>query len=106
MKEPSSPQSKPVEKINQEGSSIILKLATSADADILLALKQKMRNLHTYSVMDSEEQRDEFRNNVIYFIEKDDIVVGSIAYEMKSPGHAYLSDLVISPEYQGAGTCS
>ena len=104
MKEPTFPQPEPAEGTNKEKALIILKPATSADVETLLTLKQKMSGLKTYSVMtDPEEQRNELQNTVTYLIEKDGTVVGSISYEIKSEGHAYLSDLIIDPEYQRQG---
>ncbi len=104
MKEPVFPQPEPLEKGKKENLLITLKLATLEDVDTLLALKKKMIGLQTYSVMtDPEDQRNELQNNVTYLIEKDGVVVGSISYEIKSEGHAYLSDLVIDPAYKRRG---
>lgn len=88
----------------KEAFVVTLKPATLEDVDVLLALKQKMNGLKTYSVMtDPDDQRNELENTVTYLIERDGKVVGSISYEIKSENHAYLSDLVIDPEYQGQG---
>ncbi len=104
IKESIFPQPEPAEGTSKEKVLITLKPATSADLDTLLALNQKVSGLHTYSsVTDPEEQRSELQKNVTYLIEKDGVVVGSISYELKSAGHAYLSDLIIDPEYQGQG---
>lgn len=103
MKEPAFLRTEPGEKVNKE-AFFTLKLATLADANTLFTLKQKMSGLHTYSVMtDPKEQKQELQSGVTYLIEKEGKIVGSISYEIKSEGHAYLSDLVIDPEYQGQG---
>lgn len=104
IKEPTFPQPEPAKGTNKEKALITLKPATLADVEALLALKQKMSSLKTYSAMtDPEEQRNELQNTVTYLVEKDGVVVGSISYEIKAEGHAYLSDLIIDPEYQGQG---
>lgn len=88
----------------KENLIITLRPATPVDVDVLLALKQKMSGVRTYSATtDPEEQRSELQDTTTYLIEKDGVVVGSISYEIKSEGHVYLSDLVIDPEYQGQG---
>lgn len=91
-------------KNTTEEAAITLKPATFEDVETLLALKQKMSGLKTYSVMtDPEEQRNELQHTVTYLIEKDGLVVGSVSYEIKSEGHVYLSDLIIDPAYQRQG---
>ena len=102
MKDPVPSQSS--ENASKEVPLLFLKRATVSDAEVVFALNQKMKNVRTYSVMDDlEEQRDELEKTVTYLLEKDDKVVGYVSYEIKSEEHAYLSSLVIDPEFQGQG---
>lgn len=104
MKESISQQAEIPRKRRQEQNLVTLKLATPTDVSVIFALNQKMKNRHTYSAMDDlEEQKSELEKSVTYLIEKDEKAVGYVSYEMKSEKHAYLSDLVIDPEYQGQG---
>ncbi len=104
MKEPVFPRPETVEKKAKERPSVVLRLATVSDAEVVCALNQKMKDVRTYSAMDDlEEQREELEKTVTYLIEKDAKVVGYVSYEIKSEGHAYLSSLVIDPEFQRQG---
>ncbi|MFZ3032324.1 MAG: N-acetyltransferase [Candidatus Moraniibacteriota bacterium] len=78
--------------------------ATLDDVENFLTLEQKVSDQRTYSAMaERTDAEKEIETNVVYLIKKDEAVVGSIAYQIKSEVHAYLSGLVIDPEYQGIG---
>lgn len=80
------------------------KRATLEDIPILLAIENTAVGLKTYSTMLEESQWIEaISNGPIYIIEKDGKVVGDMSYEIKSEGNAYISGLLIVPEFQGQG---
>ena len=104
MKEPAFPQSEPAEKGDREKLVVTLKPATLADVDTLLELSRKVSDSQVYLTGTSrEDEIHELQKTTTYLIEKDGVVVGRVAYVIKSPEHAYLSDLVIDPTYQGRG---
>lgn len=83
---------------------IKLKLATIESIPILIELEKSVSDLHTYSVMLTEnEWKDEFKKNIIFIIEKKNLAVGHISYEKKSDKHAYISDLMVCTDFQGKG---
>jgi ribosomal protein S18 acetylase RimI-like enzyme len=95
-----------VKKIKVENmKNIILKRATVDDVDIFLALEKSVAHYKTYSAMvDEDEIKEEFENNyIIYLIKMDDLVVGIIDYKIDDINTAYLSDIVVKPEFQGQG---
>ncbi|HQT82559.1 MAG TPA: GNAT family N-acetyltransferase [Candidatus Paceibacterota bacterium] len=84
--------------------SLTLERATEKDVDAFLDLERSVANLRTYSaVTDRGEALAEIEGNILYLIREDDEIVGSVAYEMKAPDHAYISGLVIRPGSQGSG---
>lgn len=83
---------------------ITFKKATSEDIGNFLALEKMAVDNYTYSgILTEEEVREELETNEVYMIYKDGVLVGSCEYEMKGPDHAYLSGLVIHPDYRGQG---
>ena len=83
---------------------IHLKKANVSDISTLLMLEKSVAGTMIYSPMLKEsEWVEEFKKGVIYLIEKDNIVVGSVAYEKKDEDHVYISGLVIHPQSQGQG---
>lgn len=94
-----------MEKLStKENFSIFLKQASVDDIPVLIDLEQSAANRHTYSpVLTEDEWKEEFRKNKVYLIEKENSVVGNISYERKDSDHAYISGLVVLPEFQGQG---
>lgn len=85
-------------------NKIFLKKAEINDIDKFLDIEKSVADLKTYSVFENEEEiKKSIKNEIVYFIEKEGILVGRIAYEIKNKDHAYLSDLVIKPEFQNQG---
>ena len=83
---------------------ISLVLATPEDVNQYLAIEKSVVGPKTYSgITGEDEAKEELKNNQVYFIKKDGKIVGTIQYEMKGQGHAYLSGLVICPRFQGQG---
>lgn len=103
MKEPAFLQPEPV-KEDKENVLISLKPATLEDVDTLLELSRKVSDSQVYSTgITREDEINELQKTITYLIEKDGVVVGRVAYVIRSEGHAYLSDLVVDPQYQGQG---
>jgi ribosomal protein S18 acetylase RimI-like enzyme len=92
-------QPKKKEKLN-----LIFKKATKKDADKILELERLTIRDKTYSCLKNKnEVLKEFENSEIYLIYKDEHLVGSTEFQMKSPQHAYLAGLIIDPRFQGQG---
>ena len=89
---------------SSESLSAHLKKATVEDIPILLEIERSVSGSKIYSPMlDESEWREELTKGVVYLIEKDSKVVGSLSYEKKGDDHVYISGLVIVPEFQGQG---
>ncbi|EKD23967.1 MAG: acetyltransferase [uncultured bacterium] len=83
---------------------ITFQKATIEDIDAFIAIEQKSAHSYMYSnCADREDAEDELKNCEVYFIKKDGVIVGSTEYQIKEPGHAYMSGLVIDPAFQGQG---
>lgn len=83
---------------------ITFQKATIDDVDIFLELEKKVSHSKTYSgIFDKKEAIEEIENNEVYLIKKGDAIIGSTEYQMQGPSHAYMSGLVIHPDYQGQG---
>jgi len=81
-----------------------LERATIKDIQILLEIEKTTVGLKVYSGYFNEKEVEEWINNdVVYIIKNDGAIVGSISYELKSENHAYISGLVIKPEFQKQG---
>ena len=80
------------------------KKATIKDIPILLTIENTVIGLKTYSTMlEESEWIEAISNGPVYLIEKDEKVVGDMSYEIKSADTAYISGLLILPEFQGQG---
>lgn len=83
-------------------SDITFHKATIDDIDTYLALEQKVIHLRVYSgISDRREAREELETNEVYLIKKDGVVIGSTEYQIQGDGVAYMSGLVIDPDFQG-----
>lgn len=81
-----------------------LKRATAEDVDIYLALEKSLGEQKLYSIFsEKDEAIKELKNSVVYFIVEKGEVIGHISYEKKDKDHAYLSGILIKPEYQSRG---
>ena len=78
--------------------------ATLKDIPILLTLEKTAVGLKTYSTMLEEgEWVEAINNGPVYIIEKEGKSVGNMSYELKSKDNAYISGLLVIPEFQGQG---
>lgn len=81
-----------------------LRKASEADMQILLKLATSMPNTDVYSPLIKEEEwRQEMENGTVYLIRNGNEVVGCFSYEQKSPTHIYISEISVSPAFQGKG---
>ena len=88
----------------QEKMPITLERATLADIPVLLELEKSVSGTNTYSpILTEHEWQEEFQKCIIYLIQNDRTVIGSLSYEKKDADHAYISGLVINPRFQGKG---
>lgn len=96
---------KVMEGINQgERSHLSVEVASESDIDTLIAIEKSIPETKTYSSMlNKAEWIEEMIHNKIFLLKRDGVVVGSVAYEIKSPEHLYISGVVVRPEYQGKG---
>jgi ribosomal protein S18 acetylase RimI-like enzyme len=93
-----------LDKIINMKSNIILERATSSDTDRFIKIEKGVEGQKTYSAITTEDEaKKELENNIVYFVKKDKNLVGSISYEIKNSNHAYISGLVVSPDFQGQG---
>lgn len=71
------------------------------DIQTLLEIEKTAKGLRVYSGYFNKEEIDEWiKNESIYIIENNSVVVGSISYEVKDRDHVCISGLVIKPEFQ------
>lgn len=82
---------------------ISLRRATIQDVDLYMELEKSVATHLYVGTTDSKEVEDNLENNVVYFIEDEGRVVGSVEYEFVSADHAHLWGLVVLPEFQGKG---
>lgn len=85
-------------------TNITFKKATINDVAEFLRIEKSVIGPKTYSgISDENEAMEEIKNNVMYFIQKDGINIGTMQYEIKEVGHAYGSGIVVDPKFQGQG---
>ena len=81
-----------------------LERATTKNIQILLEIEKTTVGLKVYSGYFSEKEIEEWINNdIVYLIKNGEEIIGSISYEIKEKNHAYISGLVIKPEFQKQG---
>jgi ribosomal protein S18 acetylase RimI-like enzyme len=78
--------------------------ATEDDMPVLTAIEETARDLIVYNWgFTDEEMRQWIRDETVYLIEEDGTIVGDISYRVKDADHAYVSGLIIAPEFQRRG---
>jgi len=78
--------------------------ATNEDIKTLLEIEKTAEGLKTYSGEFNEKGVEEWLDSdIVYLIKKDKVIVGNISYEVKNSKHAYISGLIIKPEFQKQG---
>ena len=82
--------------------ALTLERMTDKDVDEFLALEKKVSVPKIYNpIVSVDEALEEIRDNELFFIKKGLVIVGTIAYQMKPDGSAYISNMSVVPEYQG-----
>jgi ribosomal protein S18 acetylase RimI-like enzyme len=83
---------------------ISFKRATINDVVEFLRIEKSAIGLRVYSgISDKQEAVEEIQNNVMYFIQKNGINIGTMQYEVKDDNWAYLSGIVVDSKFQGQG---
>ena len=78
--------------------------AKETDAPVLLAIEETAKDLIVYSWGFTDSEFLEWiRNEVVYLIEEDGVMVGDISYVVKDADSAYITGLVIVPKFQRRG---
>lgn len=85
-------------------SKITFKRAAIDDVDEFLRIEKSTISLKIYSrISDKEEALEEIKNNEVYFIIKNNKIIGSCECQTRGVDEAYISGLVILPEFQNQG---
>lgn len=94
-----------MEKITTpENNFASLKEALTSDISTLLEIEKSVSGTKIYSPMlDKNEWEKELKKGKVYLIEKNNNIVGSVAYEQKNLDYVYISGLAIKPIFQGQG---
>ena len=78
--------------------------AKETDAPVLLAIEETAKDLIVYNWGFTDSEFLEWINtDIVYLIEEDGVMVGDISYVVKDADHAYITGLVIVPEFQRRG---
>ncbi len=85
-------------------SDLIFQKMTIEDVGAYLALEKKVIHLQVYSgIANRDEAIEEMEQNEVHLIKKDGAVIGSTEYQIQGPECAYMSGLVIDPDFQDQG---
>ncbi len=82
---------------------INLKKAETKDIPLLIELDREAQSRTYAAFLTEQEWLDDMAKEPIFFIEADGEIVGVTSYWMKEPDHAYISSLIIRPQFQGKG---
>ena len=78
--------------------------AGEGDMPVLLGIEETAKDLIVYSWGFTDSEFLEWiRSEVVYLIEEDEVMVGDISYVVKDHDYAYITGLVIVPEFQRRG---
>lgn len=83
---------------------ITLQKATYKDIDIFISLERNAAHPKMYrGIADSKTMLDKLKNNIVYLIKKDEIIVGIIRYRIVNKNHIHISGVVVHSDFQGQG---
>lgn len=83
---------------------ISYKRVTLADIETYRTLELTTVGSATYSALTEDKDiENEITNSVVYFIMDGDKAIGDISYTLKQPDHAYISGLLIHPDFRNKG---
>ena len=74
-----------------------------SDIDTYIAIDKKVAGRTYFPILTEEEALAEFNRCVVYMVQKDNKIVGTVSYQSKEDGSIYLSGLAVDPDYQGKG---
>ncbi|NTW14318.1 MAG: GNAT family N-acetyltransferase [Candidatus Moranbacteria bacterium] len=78
--------------------------ATESDVAVLLAIEETAKDLIVYDWGFTDLEFLEWINtDIVYLIKEDGVMVGDISYVVKDADHAYITGLVIVPQFQRRG---
>ncbi|MEI6650719.1 MAG: GNAT family N-acetyltransferase [Candidatus Moraniibacteriota bacterium] len=78
--------------------------AGEGDMAVLLGIEETAKDLIVYSWGFTDSEFLEWiRSEVVYLIEENGVMVGDISYVIKDADYAYITGLVIVPEFQRRG---
>ena len=80
-----------------------LRKATVSDASEYLRIVQRVASLTNHVASNLNEACELLANSTTQFILVDAQYVGLVAFQLKAPGHAYISEFAIDPAFQGRG---
>jgi [ribosomal protein S18]-alanine N-acetyltransferase len=87
---------------SREGYGLSFRRATPEDADAYMELERTVLGDKKYSrSADKNEVLQEFSENEVYLVRKGEQLVGSVEFQMKDPDTAYISGLIVHPDFQG-----
>ncbi len=90
--------------MEKDSVSSTLQEASEADMEVLIDIEKSVEKTKVYSPMLSEKAwKEELAECQVYLITYGDTMVGSLAYEEKTPDHIYISGIIVRPEFQGKG---
>lgn len=82
---------------------ITLRKAMPEDIETLISADGSAQHYTYNALTDIKGWVEEMKKCIVYVVQKGDHAVGMISVEMKSHHHAYISGLLVIPEYQGQG---
>ena len=83
---------------------ISLKKVTEQDIPTLLFIEKSIVGSKTYSaLLNTGDWIKAIKDGPVYLIKKNEVIVGDISYEIKSKDLAYISGLLILPDFQQQG---
>lgn len=69
-----------------------------------MEIEKTTMDLETYhGLYNKKEVLDYIKNEIVYLIFREKILVGVISYKIRDKGHVYIGGLIIKPEFQKQG---
>jgi ribosomal protein S18 acetylase RimI-like enzyme len=86
-----------------QARQLVFQQAQSEDAHAFAALEKKSASRIYGPIGMIEDARREISENTLFFIKKDEIVVGTAAYRVRPDNSVYISSVAIDPAYRRQG---
>jgi [ribosomal protein S18]-alanine N-acetyltransferase len=85
-------------------NSIKLQRASDKDVQDVLEIEKTTMDLETYhGLYDEREVLDYIKEEIVYLILKENILVGIISYKIRDKDCVYIGGLIVKPEFQKQG---